>query len=768
MIKLRQKEPTRVPYPNMIIDPKQKGRDWILLMNKAIKSDWDIASGGSFAKGIDKYRRNRRYSLGNQPEGQYKELFKNEDDENFSFMNIDWTVIPVINKFRRIAMERIGKIRLKAEATAIDPLAMADRKRYESDEKANIQLRTQLEAFGADTSILKSGEVDQPMNEAELQMKMDFSYKHNMAIDVEKGLEAVFYLNHLEEVREEVRRDIFECGVGIIRDWTDPLTGEVKFRRVDPSNAVISACKSKTFRDLTYAGEVIYMTIEELRREVGDSVPEEQLYNIAHKSIGKYGNGQWIGDSTPYNRGYDNYRVPVLDMQFATLDRVVKEKRINKRGNVQVGRVDWKYSDPSVQKEDRQYFNDDRVVWYESKWVMDTEILFSYGPTKDQKTKPSSSKLAPSPNFHLNAPDLFEMDTRSMVDDLISITDKIHIAWYKLQNVIAQARPKGILIEVGALEDVSVGDGGERFSAIQLLDLFNQTGNMIYRKTDQAGNMTNYKPIEELQGGLGTEASEYFSIIDRYFNMMRGMLGFNEVTDGSTPDARMLNGVAEMAQESTSNAIYHIIRAERNLFERLADSCAVRLHDTIALRKTTIYDDILGASGLKSFKEDKDRMHREYGIMVRDNDDPMEKERLDGDITIALEAGQITIADKHLILTIDNIKQRAQYLAYMVNKNNEKRLAEKQNDIQANAKAQQESNMISEQEKRKTAKIDSDTKIAVEMTKGDEARKTLKEEYKWKLQWQALVNQGKVQVEGQKGENASEVEEEKDDTSSLL
>ena len=69
------------------------------------------------------------------------------------------------------------------------------------------------------------------------------------------------------------------------------------------------------------------------------------------------------------------------------------------------------------------------------------------------------------------------------------------------------------------------------------------------------GIASNYKPIEELDNGIGNEATQYFGIITNNIQLLRDILGFNEITDGSTPDPRTLNGVAKYASESTNNSI---------------------------------------------------------------------------------------------------------------------------------------------------------------------------------------------------------------------
>ena len=57
------------------------------------------------------------------------------------------------------------------------------------------------------------------------------------------------------------------------------------------------------------------------------------------------------------------------------------------------------------------------------------------------------------------------MRSLGIMEQLIPIADNIQIAYYRLQQAIAEARPKGIMIEMGALEDIPLGANGTAVDA---------------------------------------------------------------------------------------------------------------------------------------------------------------------------------------------------------------------------------------------------------------------------------------------------------------
>src|SRR5262245_28713332 len=124
-------------FPNHFINPAEKGEDWIYQMANAIYNEWGCQSISSFEKGADRYKLNKLYSLGKQPNDMYKPMFELAEDENTSYVNLDFSPLPVIPKFRRITNNRFAKIDFTVTAQAIDPYALDEKSDYEAEERAN-------------------------------------------------------------------------------------------------------------------------------------------------------------------------------------------------------------------------------------------------------------------------------------------------------------------------------------------------------------------------------------------------------------------------------------------------------------------------------------------------------------------------------------------------------------------------------------------------------------------------------------------------------
>jgi hypothetical protein len=335
---------------------------------------------------------------------------------------------------------------------------------------------------------------------------------------------------------------------------------------------------------------------------------------------------------------------------------------------------------------------------------------------------------------------MYQMSTYSLGDQMKSIADQIQLAWYKLQNVMLRARPRGIMIELGALENVPLGKAGRALKPMEILDLYNQTGNLVYRRLNDEGNASNYKPIEELDNGIGNEAVQYFNIIKQNIDLLRDILGFNEVTDGSTPDPRMLNGVAKYASESTNNSLDFIKRAERDLLERLCYDLTLRIQDAAINGTISGYIRALGSESVQFFKLDPNVSAYECGLKIRQKPTEFEKEKLARRIEQAIQSNQITLADAMMIENLENLKYAEVLLGYRITKNQEdtqKRAMEQQ---QMNGQIQMQSAQAAEAAKQQTMQMEMQLKAQyLQMEKQLESQLL-----GMKLQNEALIEQGKI------------------------
>lgn len=732
-----------IDFPSHLINPKDKGRDWIL---QFIKAAWQSADNDNpreiFYHARYRYEVIKQYAMGNQSINKYKPLMQVDEESRENWLNIDWSVIPIVPKFRRIALGKLNKIDYNITATPVDSLASDETEDYFASTKAKILMREQLKNI--DPSMLEMPEFQLTPGEArdmeELEMQMKYTFKHQMAIEAEQAIKLVLEQNEAEKLRDGIKEDLFDYGVAGYKEFIDS-NGAVKIRKINPRNILISHCKNSDFSDVSYIGEIVEMTISDLKQMAGDQFSDEEYEQIAKNVVGLYGNPkEWPSSLSIYNKGYDKFRIRVIDMEFFSVNELVYEQRIDRRGNKIYARAGYENRNKRKEKFDRVAFK----VAYKGRWVIGTDYLFDYGLCTNMK-RAKSSLMDTKLSYHLIAPEFWDMKAYGLMSQIIPIADAIQIAWYRLQNAINQSRPKGIMIEMGALEDIPLGSGGNKLTPMKVLDLYNKTGTLVYRKADAQGRMTNYKPIEELENGLGRDVMSYWQIIQNNIQLLRDITGLNELTDGSTPDPRTLTTVAKLAYEGTNNAMTHIIRGEKKLLESLSNAIILRIQDVVNSGAVKGYSRALGGNTIKFFQASPNLALYEFGIFLEDKPTDEQRGMLMQQVQAMSAQGLMDIEDAIIIQNTDNLKVAQQLLAYKLKKKKEQMQLESAQQQQMNAQVQMQSAQAAEQAKQQTIQVEAQTKAQLMQLEKEMDAKMLEMKYQYELKLEELRQTGKIQ-----------------------
>jgi hypothetical protein len=513
---------------------------------------------------------------------------------------------------------------------------------------------------------------------------------------------------------------MFTKGVAVVKDWTDPVTKQIKCRRVDPSNFIVSIIKNEDGSDATYYGEIQVLTPEEYKRYDPD-ITNEELNELVQANLLQNSKTTWLGTMEPYNtmNPKGDYKIVVLDFEYKSIDRQVYE--------VGTGGDSPEYERLSSDDHidgiyDEITDTDEAIQWYRGKWVIGTEKIVDYGPLEFQKIDNSKDWDARS-SFTMHAPELENMETTSMVDHLKPIVDRTNIAWMKLQNVIHKARPAGLLIEMSALEDIDIGNGPMR--PVNSIDMFTQEGNLLYRRKNMMGEYANGAPITEIQNGLKNEAEQGFSVINMYIDMMKDFVGFNDASSGTTVAPRTGKRVAELQVASTHLATNHMLRAERAIYEKLAESVSIRMHDVLSFGLTDRYNDSLGTESIKSLSEENDYVNRIYGFEIIDEPDDAERAALNLDTMEAVKNNQITLGDKYRVMNTRNVGQAEQLLSYLIKQNADRAEKAKQADMKLQGDINVQSAQAAAQAEKDLDDHKTDNKIRVVVAEGQQNRETI-------------------------------------------
>ncbi len=747
-----------VGFPSHLIDPKQKQHEWHLQWNKAM---WDECGsegdGKVFYNSRWEYEQNKMYAHGNQSINKYKPWVGVDEMAKEDWLSIDWSVIPIVPKFRRIALGKLNKIGYNMVATPIDSMANDETTNFFAEQKAKIMVRNLM--LQTNPELANMPELQPAPGEAadleELEIQEKYTHKHIMAMEAEEGIKLILEQNEIEKIREEIKEWLWDAGCAGVKEYIDS-NGAIRVRVCNPRALRVGRALKRDFSDSPYIGEVVEMTISELKEQAGDQFSDSEYQDIAKQYLGKLGNPREVPSSLSiYNRAYDPFRIQVYDSEWYSVNEMVFEKRTDRRGNKVVGRAPYDAANKKKNKYERTSYQ----VVYKSKWIVGSKYLYDWGLQTDMLRKKSSLGKT-TMSYHLFAPEFWDMRAYSIMEQCIPIADAIQIAWYKLQNAINTARPRGIMVEMGTLEDIPLGAGGKKLTPLEVLDLYNKKGTLVYRRMDMQGRATNYKPIEELEGGLGKECQEYWNTINNNIQLLRDITGMNEFTDGSTPDPRTLTTVANLAAAGTSNALAGIVLGEKKIMESLSNSLMLRLQDVLSKgKKVQGYVRALGNSTAKFISLSPNLALHEFGIFLEDKPTDEQRNRMLLEMSQYKAAGLMEPEDSIMIENMDNLKAAQMLLAYKVKKRKEQKFKESMQLQQANAQAQAEAGIAVEQARQQSYAVEGEMKTQIIGAELQKEMALLQEKYKFELQLEQMRQQGKALNKDQEATGKKEVEQ---------
>lgn len=719
-------------YPNQQIDPREKGYDWILQYCKAAWGDSrGYVPNNMLNFGQSKMNEIREYALGRQSTTKYKKLLNVDEQQDKTWLNIDWTPPSFLTKFREIAISKLVQRRYDINAFAVDPIAKSEEDNYFTEMKIKILMREAAQKAG-NQDLLNSPVLTPQPGEAQdleqLKMEEQFGYKHVMSMEAEMAASLTMYQNKFEEKRKRTIENLFDFGIGGYTEYIDE-NGQVKLRELNPENMVLSYCAKNDFSDLVHWGEV---------REVyvGDLAPwftPEQMNQIVQSVAGRFGNPSNFMYGTDYSKYWNRFKVLILDFEFLSWNDYTYKEEVDNRGNVRFGKT--KYQDASklaVTKEgviekmgsipnmvdfnmkgqaEPIFMPVTRKVVYKCKWLIQTDYMYDWGMSENQIRKPSSwwdTKL----NIQLYSWNFYKMRFAGITERLIPLEDKASLTWFKLQNMSNKLIPYLINIDLNALEGVDFGGGGEKMNPTKVMDFIFSNFVVPYRSTDLLSQNPNYKPVSIEASGQLAVFGQLYQELQNTLDMMRQVSGLNELTDGSTPNAKTLVPVANAAMESTNNALYLLSFADKQLIQDLADAIVSKVQIAVKLGKVEGYARALGEETVKFFKINPNLSIHEFGIFIEDVPSDFERQQLIQELNIRDSQGLIEPEDKILVMSTKNLKMASMILAYRIKKRREKmqefELQKIQQASQGNAMAVQ----TAEQEKRVTLQTQLDVDIA--------------------------------------------------------
>lgn len=676
-------------FPSQLAsDAEKASEEFGLQVGQAIQYEWFRKDGTScryYAQWRD-FHHVRLYARGEQPVGKYKNELAIDGD--LSYLNLDWTPVPILPKFVDVVVNGMSDRLFKVKAYAQDAMSQAKRSKYqdlvESEMVAKPVLDIIKEQSGINPYITKEEEL--PTNDEELSLYMQLKYKPAIEIAEEEAINTIFDSNHYQDTRKRLDYDMTVLGIAVAKHEFLPGAG-VKVSYVDPANVVYSYTEDPYFRDCFYWGEIKTLPITELLK-INPSLTKEDLQEISMYSQGWY---DYYNVAQFYqNSLFHRDTCTLLYFNYKTTKKMVYKKKILDNGGTRVIEKPDTFNPPAEMMEEGRFEKMEKVidVWYEGVMVMGTNILLKWEMSENM-VRPKSASQHAIPNYVACAPRMYKGVIESLVRRMIPFADLIQITHLKLQQVIARTVPDGVFIDADGLNEVDLGTGNA-YNPEDALRLYFQTGSVIGRSYTQDGEFNNARvPITQLTSNSGASKTQMLiANYNHYLDMIRSVTGLNEARDGSMPDPNSLVGVQKLAALNSNTATRHILESGLFIYRTLAEAITYRVADI--LQYADFKDDFanqIGKYNVSILNDIKDLYIYDFGIFIEVSPDEEQKAQLEANIQMALSKGDINLEDAIDIREIKNLKLANQLLKL---KRTQKQDREQQMEMQKQAMISQQ------------------------------------------------------------------------------
>jgi hypothetical protein len=653
-----------------------------------------------------------------------------------SLLNISFDNVQIMPKFIGKRIGQVLDIDMKPDVEAIDSQSLSDKEAVKKYYKVQAD-----KEFKETKELLRQAGADIPKDELEFKSAQQVdAYAASGGFKLE--IEALLYnclrlteqVSKFHEIRKMTYEDLDILGMAVVKNYFDH-ENVPKIRYVDPNNYVIKYDQYADFRDADMAGEFRYMTVRQLRQET--ELSEEELTDVAEKYGGRYGNQKWdnswsnLGNVQRYATDregypYDDMRVLVFDMEFIATD--LSKKKISKHsktGNTISKEVPIDYNLTDTDKKKGRELKETRTEYtHKCMHVVGTDVVFNIGKCQAQRRiKGGRAQL----NYHT-----FKLNEGGIVERCIGFIDDIQLLTLRGRIINSKIPPSPrFKMDMAVMENVVLG--GVKIDPMDAYDLFSQTGMLLYRSKlpDEDLVAPNSNPLEAINIDVYNEINSIQQQIEYNINQIRQVTGVNEITDGTTPAARVGLGIAEMSVSSTNDIFRPVLDAGKQIYQTTLETAITKWQYVGEYMQYEGLIKAIGRKGYDTLKVTKDISFRAFGLYVKIMPSAGERQALMDRVSQLWEAnlasggtGGISI-DSYLKITEEirtgNIDSAILMLSNAVAEQRDIDAQRQQQIDEANTQRQIASNQSASQSKLQEIEAKMKADIQVELARGRSA-----------------------------------------------
>src|SRR6185503_12684936 len=693
----------------------KSSKEYGLSISKYIASTCQFNVGGYYYARNARFLKNRNYANGIiDIEAMFRDRFQFNAKQNYIALNFN--ALQIVNRIISGLVGRFMKRNEKVVVQAIDDLSQTQKKEQYEEIEFYVDNKGRLMQLEQESGVQQLPKTGLPADEDELIL-----WKHQFQqlpeeIVTEMGCNDVLVSNGWFDVlKEKMLHDSLEVFFVGTYTWMDS-NGVVHVKIVKPENAIYSddALNNNDLRDTSWRGEAPSLKLSEIRRQWGKEFNPENPFALTEQEIwekvvpqAKEWNYQtnmltWTeGWVNAYIRPYDEWNVRSIQFEVKTVDTepytVTKTKTSNST-YTQKGLPTTKSGKQRDKPLDNQnVIGDTNWNIYRCVYLPDCDLLLQWG-LKDNMVRPQDPKEIGNAEFSYSfvMPQNYLMRNLAIPEKIEAAVDGMILACLKIQQDISLAIPPGWVIDETALQQIDYGLGQAVNKDVDHQRLFFQTGKLFYKGLDAEGNRVPVPITEIANSGFAVHVEAFMKTYQFWYQTLKDELGEDPNLISQALQPRVAAGNVEASQIQAEYATDQYYRAYSDCMKMTARKISCLLKDSVQY----------GSKAYRHLLKQEDVQSRVFTTHIRFLPTELEIQKFEMMVqqTIATSPDLVLYVDP---MQLTRIAKEDVKLAESIFRNGQRKTIQHQQQMQADnlnrtIKVQQDSAVITEQEKRKT------------------------------------------------------------------
>jgi len=628
-----------------------------------------------------------------------------------AFTNISYDIFSPMAKLSNVLLSIMSDNDYKLDCVSLDKNTVTVKKRNKAETYVKSKLINPLaEQLGLPKMYVPFTVNDK--NEIETADKLGF-FKTRQEVALEKLAELGFRASRWKDKRPKINRDAIDFGFRIAKLYHDRITGQVKFKYVDPCTTVMLWNEDEDSQPPAI-GHVERVKIQDIFNDLlAAGLDEKQIQAMAKDQQVFQGSGAnitpWMWerkDPTTNQWLWMDFYVYVLHFEYLSTDyKSYSEQKIKDKVYYNRIKNKEKFTKANPKAEVDEYHVN---YWYEGSYVISgsgQDVIYGWRKKPNQMQK----GLTPVSSYVFD-----RILGEAPTSRVIGLLDDLMFAVLKLRVAVAAAAPKGYAIDVSAAANIKIG--GKEYDMFDLIHIHKQNGiRVLSTKFNAATGKFQADVLRPEDNGIGPQAVEWMNQIANTLNMIKDTLGIPDIMAAS-PNQSGERAVAVMENDidSGNNANWILKESERRFKEKLGEAIIRQSRIDMEYDKEVreFYASVIGEDMCKALDEMEGLNLDQLGISTKIL--PTEKEK-DLIMQRAVEMSKIATRDGSVLLRPSSVERVGQLLKnddidealwFMQAEENASRKREQEwaaQMQQQTIQGQQQSALVTEEAKRQTA-----------------------------------------------------------------